>query len=367
MNPFIVSGFAGAGYFCDRKSELAKLKEAFRNGRNVTLYSLRRMGKSSLVKYLFSSLGKEADCIYIDLFPAASLQDLTQLLANAVTRHFGFTVKTFPKKIAALLRAVNASLSVDPYTGKPEIKFGIGDARGKQENLEGILSYLEKSGKKVLIAFDEFQSILRFPEKNTESMLRSLFQNCRNINFIFCGSSRGMMEAIFNDAAGPFYRSTQHLYLGEISREDYKSFIAGKFKAGGMKIEEKQAEFVLDTCRCHTYYVQYFCNRLYSKRFRGSDKMLYDTLDEILLENQPVYNNYRNLLTDTQWRLVKAVAKEGSVEKPLAAEFVNKYGLKSPSSIQRALASLLEKEILLNINGKYLVYDVFFSLWLKKY
>ena len=95
--------------------------------------------------------------------------------------------------------------------------------------------------------------------------------------------------------------------------------------------------------------------------------MLYDTLDEILLESQPVYNNYRNLLTDTQWRLVKAVAKEGSVEKPLAAEFVNRYGLKSPSSIQRALASLLEKEILLNDNGKYLVYDVFFSLWLKKY
>ena len=258
MNPFIVSGFAGAGYFCDRKSELAKLKEAFRNGRNVTLYSLRRMGKSSLVKYLFSSLGKEADCIYVDLFPAAALQDLTLLLANAVTRHFGFTVKTFPKKIAALLRALNASLSVDPYTGKPEIKFGISDARGKQENLEGIFSYLEKSGKKVLIAFDEFQSILRFPEKNTESMLRFLFQNCRNINFIFCGSSRGMMEAIFNDAAGPFYRSTQHLYLEEISKEEYKSFITGKFRTGGMKIEEKQAEFVLDTCRCHTYYVQYF-------------------------------------------------------------------------------------------------------------
>ena len=48
--PFLVYGYAGPDYFCDRKEDTQKLISALRNGRNITLMSPRRMGKTGLIK-----------------------------------------------------------------------------------------------------------------------------------------------------------------------------------------------------------------------------------------------------------------------------------------------------------------------------
>lgn len=52
-NPFLIYGYAGPDYFCDRKEDTQKLISALRNGRNITLMSPRRMGKTGLIKTLF--------------------------------------------------------------------------------------------------------------------------------------------------------------------------------------------------------------------------------------------------------------------------------------------------------------------------
>ncbi len=44
-NPFVISGYCGRRYFCDREAEAAKIIEALGNNRNVSLISPRRMGK----------------------------------------------------------------------------------------------------------------------------------------------------------------------------------------------------------------------------------------------------------------------------------------------------------------------------------
>lgn len=55
FNPFLLQGYAGADTFCDRVEELASLKEAMTNQRNVTLISLRRLGKTALIRHFFAS------------------------------------------------------------------------------------------------------------------------------------------------------------------------------------------------------------------------------------------------------------------------------------------------------------------------
>lgn len=52
-NPFLIYGYHSPAYFCDRESETQKLISALRNGRNVTLISPRRMGKTGLIKQAF--------------------------------------------------------------------------------------------------------------------------------------------------------------------------------------------------------------------------------------------------------------------------------------------------------------------------
>ena len=55
-NPFVVYGYVSPTYFCDREQETCDLITALSNGRNVTLMSPRRMGKTGLIRYLQHNL-----------------------------------------------------------------------------------------------------------------------------------------------------------------------------------------------------------------------------------------------------------------------------------------------------------------------
>lgn len=53
LNPFIISGYEGPEYFCDRVEETKQLYAEVINGNNVALIATRRMGKSGLIHYCF--------------------------------------------------------------------------------------------------------------------------------------------------------------------------------------------------------------------------------------------------------------------------------------------------------------------------
>lgn len=57
-NPFIYQGYESPEYFCDREAETKTLISHLKNGRNVTLISPRRIGKTGLIKNTFYHLEK---------------------------------------------------------------------------------------------------------------------------------------------------------------------------------------------------------------------------------------------------------------------------------------------------------------------
>ena len=59
-NPFLIRGYAGPDYFCDRKSETDRLVSALRNDRDVTLVSPRRYGKTGLIHHVLRHLESDA-------------------------------------------------------------------------------------------------------------------------------------------------------------------------------------------------------------------------------------------------------------------------------------------------------------------
>ncbi|MCD6113467.1 MAG: hypothetical protein J7J86_09435 [Bacteroidales bacterium] len=88
---------------------------------------------------------------------------------------------------------------------------------------------------------------------------------------------------------------------------------------------------------------------------------------EILKEKEYVYFNYRNILTPLQFNLLKAIAKERTLEKPNSSTFIKKYNFTQASSINKALKYLLNKEMIYYEDNVYKVYDVFLSKWLEEY
>ena len=87
-NPFLITGYQGPDYFCDREKETASLMSALKNGRNITLISPRRMGKTELIKNVFYYIQKEnksAACFYLDIFSTLYLANLhTSFLCNLI-------------------------------------------------------------------------------------------------------------------------------------------------------------------------------------------------------------------------------------------------------------------------------------------
>ena len=91
---------------------------------------------------------------------------------------------------------------------------------------------------------------------------------------------------------------------------------------------------------------------------------------EILETEVSNFLQIRNLITEQQWRLLIAIAKEQSVQSVTSAQFLAKYQLGSATNARRNLESLTEKELLLETVGlndrRYSVYNVFLSRWLEE-
>ncbi|MEQ8425371.1 MAG: ATP-binding protein [Cyclobacteriaceae bacterium] len=371
ITPFPVSGYRGPEFFCDREEETNTLLEAINGGRNLTLFSIRRMGKTSLIKHFFHNFlsNKARLAFYIDIMPTSNLSGFTNQLATSIAQAYPENT-SFGKKVWEWIKGLRPQVSFDPYSGLPQLSFDITHVREQQATIKNLLQFIDKSGKKTVIAIDEFQQITRYPETETESWLRSEIQQLQNINFIFCGSQRHLLLEMFNSTKRPFYSSTQMLPIGAIPKEHYKPFIEFHFKASKQIIEDDAIEYLLDWCRQHTFYVQTLCNRLHAsgeKRISRDNIQL--VIEKIFTENEAVYFTYRELLTGPQWSLLMAIAKEGRVYAPTANAFIQKNLLGTPATVKRSLDSLLDKEMIFresNSTGSFLqVYDLFLSRWLE--
>ena len=75
-NPFVVYGYKGAEYFCDRQKETEKMISTLYNERNITLVAPRRMGKTGLIHHVFHQMEEQYEgvkCFYLDIFATKNL------------------------------------------------------------------------------------------------------------------------------------------------------------------------------------------------------------------------------------------------------------------------------------------------------
>lgn len=368
MNPFVIKGYAGRKYFCDREAEAERLYNAVRNQRDVTLVSLRKMGKTGLIFHLFDLLKAKGACetLYIDILHTQNLNGLINQLATVLVR----MKRPFGKRIQGFLenmRYLRPVISLDPLTGLPAVSLQVAGEKEAQAALLELFALLAERGKRMplVIAMDEFQQISQYPETSTEALLRGIMQSMPVVNFIFSGSNKTMLTRMFGDASRPFYQSTDMMFLEEIPGQRYQSFISGHFSTAGRKIDPVAVQDLLQWTRHHTWYVQYACNRIYESGIDFDGKVKTQILPDILLDFEPFYMEYQSLVTRQQWQLLKAIAHSGSVSSIASGEFIRKYSLTNASTVKRGIDTLLSKELIYRKGGEYMVYDVFFSRWLE--
>lgn len=366
-NPFSIQDYYSPEYFCDREKEFKKLINAFYNNRNITLLSIRRLGKTGLIKHLFYNLKneKKVKCLYIDILKTQNLSDFVKEFSNKILEDEQQNSNWF-NKVSKLISGLQANISFSETDGSPVLQLSYRTHEQNQKSLESIFNYLSEQKEEYLIAFDEFQQISEYPEKNIEAIIRTQIQHQHKDKFIFSGSGKHILINMFTDYGRPFYQSTELLQLERIDINSYADFIEKHLQNGNIEMEKNLIKDVIKDLDSHTFYVQYFFNRLYEiKPKKVEEEDVRKLLHSILLEKEYIFINYRNILSKIQFQLLEAIAKEETLESPNSSEFIKKYNFASASTINTSLHSLLDKEMIYRENKAYKVYDVFLSKWLK--
>lgn len=369
LNPFPTIEYISPEYFCDRETELQQIIESVENQRNITIVSRRRLGKTALIRHGFYQLKKRKDLSlhYFDIYATRNLPEFINMLSTALVGYFESKPEKILSQLMKLLGQFRPKLSFDELSGAPSVELSLQNDAEKEQSLAAIFDYLSKQKQRVIIAIDEFQQIINYPEKNVEALLRTHIQANNNVTMIYSGSNRRMLISLFNEYARPFYQSTGFLFLDKIDQEQYKNFIVKHFEKAGRKISENALLLILDWAQVHTYFVQEICNRLFSSEITEIDTAEVKQITfRILEERTPLYQVYQNVLTVSQYALLKAIAMEKSLEKPNASAFITKYKLGAASSVNRSLEALEAKDLILFENNSYSLTDIFLMRWLQR-
>ena len=374
-NPFFITGIIPEPYFCDREKETQQLVRIIENKAHILLTSARRMGKTQLIYHVYEqpAIKTAFYTFYVDIFPTTSLHEMVLFLSKEIYSNLVPKGKKALKFFLSTIKSLTGSLGYDPATGTPSFDVKLGDINNPELTLQEIFNYLEKADKPCIFAIDEFQQITNYPEKNVEALLRTYIQRMSNCLFIFAGSNRHILENMFNSTARPFYNSTEQFHLERIPKEIYTSFAIQQIINAGRAITADAASLAYDLFEGHTYYVHHILHNAFANsnpQKTMDEEDIRNAMEELLDARERSFSNIMNKLNYKQKETLVAIAKEGKACGVTSVAFVKKHALKSASSVQYAISTLLEDQLLTyEDNGRSKIYSVadrFLGYWIRK-
>lgn len=369
-NPFLTYGYNGPDYFCDRTEETRRLTSLLVNGNHVALMSPRRMGKTGLIRHCFAQqeLQDNYYLFVVDIYATKTLAELTYELGRNILSVLKSKERKAWERFIHIVGSLRTGITLDAM-GQPSWNLEIGDIESPKMSLDEIFLYLKSADKPCLVAIDEFQAIIDYPEQNVEALLRTYIQECNNAWFVFSGSKRHMMGEMFSSPARPFFQSASTISLKPIPLDAYSSFIIHHFEEGGKQIMREAIEYIYEKFEGTTWYIQKICNELYAMTEVGIACEIKDVdmaISYAVEEKDDTYQDLIARLSARQKALLLALARAGKNVQPTSGEFIKKYHLTSASAVQRSMAALMEKDIVTNNNGQYYIYDYFLYYWLSQ-
>lgn len=370
-NPFVTKGYVGPDYFCDRVKETENLVKLLTNDNNMALISPRRLGKTDLIRHCFNQprIKNHYYTFIIDIYATNSLSDFVEVFGRVILDELKPRGRKVWEGFFNAIKSIQQQISFD-INGNPVWGLGLGAAANPSTTLDEIFNYLKTAGKPCMVAIDEFQKILDYPNgQNIEAALRTHIQKCPNATFLFCGSKRHLMTEIFLSPSRPFYQSVITMGLDPISEDKYAEFAKRQFEKNGKSLHEEVVPQVYNRFYGVTAYLQKIMNVLYLNTDKGevcTPDMIEDAIDFIINLNSEHYETLFGQMSEKQRQVFLAIAIEKRARNISSSEFVRKYHLASPSSVVSAIRGLLDKDFITQDNNEYYVYDYFFPIWLEK-
>lgn len=369
QNPFVVGKYLSDKYFCDRSQETDLLRKQIQNGRNVTLISPRRIGKSGLIQHFFNQddIKEQYYVFFVDIYATTSLAEFVYTLGKEIYAQLKPQATVWKEKFFQIISSFRVGFKLDTLSGMPTFDLGLGDILVPQTTLDEIFAYIEEADKPCIIAIDEFQQINTYAEKNTEALLRTKIQLCQRAQFIFSGSKRHTMSNMFNSPSKPFYQSAISMSLEPIPIHVYADFAANLFEERDRHIDRQTIEMVWSQYEGYTWFIQMMMNELYAltpPHATCTTERIAEARHNVIAAQEGSYKDLLSNLPPRQKMILQAIAKERVATNITSAKFVKKYNLHSASSVQSAVKLLLKSDMLTQTDTGFRVYDFFLADWL---
>lgn len=370
-NPFVIYGYVGPEYFCDRENETSLLVKYLTNGNNIVLSSPRRVGKTDLIKHVFAQpeISNEFITLTIDIYSTKSFREFVTMLGKAITEALRPRGKAWVCRFLEFVTSLRSQVTFD-LNGLPQWSLGIGQSIVPETTLEEIFNYLNSSETPCIIAIDEFQQITRYKEAwQAEALLRTHIQNCPHSRFIFSGSHRHLMTEIFTSPARPFYASSIIMELPLIAEKIYTEFCCRMFSNNNKTIKPWVIHNLYERFRGITAYMHRTLNIMFANTPEGGEcqeNQIDRAIDELLNVSNELFTSLRYQLSEKQYALLNAIGLEGEAKNIQGHEFIKKYNLSTPSSVMSAAKILLDRDMITRHLDTYTLSDEFFALWIRR-
>ena len=373
INPFQYGGVVGRNAFCNRKKELADLVKAMENAERLFVYSERRLGKTSLIRQALTKLPKsEYLSAYIDLWPTDGEESFATATAKAITESLSTTAGKMLQTARNVFSRMTPSITADS-AGKPQISFEFGRSGAAGQDLDEVLSapmkIAAKRKSRVVMVFDEFQRILEYGNDLVERALRSAIQVQQGVSYIFLGSRKHLIQKMFLDQSRPLYRSGGHYPLRAIDVKDWLPFIRKRFRKSDKGITDNMIHAICQMTDGHPFYTQHLCHAIWEVCEIGNhvnEESIQSALHLLLDRESYAYTALWESLALNQRRFLTGLAKEPEGVKVFASDFLQRYNLRSPSNVQRAVEALMEKDVIDRNDGSYVISDRFLKIWINQ-
>ena len=349
---FFPLGVATGAAHCNRAEERAELKRNILAGRHTWLWGRRRMGKTSLIHQVVDDLAggrPRVAAAALDLLVAHDVVDFTQRLRALVERLSAQLVPANRKaggKLAEAFRALKPQFSVGTLGMTVQLTTPSPPAQGVVELLLGLDRAAGLHRRRALVVLDEFQQLGALQPRGPRSLegaVRHAAERARHVSYVFAGSQRHLLAAMFEREDRPLYRLCRKVTVERIGAADYRAFLRQASAHWPRPISAAASDAILALTGRHPYYVNALCARLWEARRAPSPEDVAAAWTRIVDEDKPVAAARLLPLPSSQRALLKAIAQtEGGVRHPASREFL--APLRLPTSTGNRAKELLEQE-----------------------
>lgn len=364
-SPFIYEKPIESDGLVARAEALAKLRERALDGRNSRLEGPRRYGKTSLVRAVLDSVERDgAIAIEVNFLGCLTAADVTDRIESAYRQQLDGALRRWLDSLLSTLRpTVSAApggvgVHVEPRSAQPALL----------ERLALPTRVQERTGRPCVIAFDEFQEVLRV-DSALPGVFRSVLESRGHAAaYLFSGSHPGMMRELFADRRHAFFAQAASLELGPLPTVELGDFIAARFEAERRDPGEALVP-LLETAEGHPQRAMLLAHHLFEQTPAGTtaDVETWATARE--LAHRDAFGELTvvwDRCSDLERRILKTVAQR--TVSLSSREAATRFGLAKGGSTQGAVDRMVGDGTLVvdaTTRSGWRVVDPLLATWLR--